>query len=60
MRNEVAHGTLNDKYFSSYRALYVWWFVFKLCYMYTKNERNTYCERVAQKVEKIMEDRQNG
>ena len=59
MRNEVAHGTLNDKYFSSYRALYVWWFVFKLCYMYTRNERNTYCERVAQKVEKIMEDRQN-
>lgn len=60
MRNEVAHGTLKDEYFSSYRALYVWWFVFKLCYMYTRNERNTYYERVVQKVEEAMEDRQNG
>lgn len=59
MRNEVAHGTLNDKYFSSYQALYVWWFVFKLCYMYTRNERNTYYEKVVKKVEETMEDRQN-
>ncbi len=60
MRNEVAHGTLKDEYFSSYRALYVWWFVFKLCYMYTRNERNIYYKRVVQKVEKTMEDRQSG
>lgn len=60
MRNEVAHGTLNDKYFSSYRALYVWWFVFKLCYMYTRNEKNTYYKRVSQKVEETMAHRQNG
>lgn len=60
MRNEVAHGTMDDKYFSSYRVLYVWWFVFKLCYMYTRNERNTYYERVVQKMEETMEDRQNG
>lgn len=57
MRNEVAHGTIDDKYFSSYRALYVWWFVFKLCYMYTRNERNTYYERVFQKVKETMEDK---
>jgi len=60
MRNEVAHGTLNDNYFSSYQALYVWWFVFRLCYMYTRNERNIYCERVVQRVEETMEDRKNG
>lgn len=57
MRNEVAHGTMDDKYFSSYRSLYVWWFVFKLCYMYTRNERYTYCERVFQKVKETMEDK---
>ena len=59
MRNEVAHGTLKDEYFSSYRALYVWWFVFKLCYMYTRNERNIYYERVVQKVEETMKEKQN-
>lgn len=58
MRNEVAHGTLKDEYFSSYRALYVWWFIFKLCYMYTRNERNIYYERVVQKVEETMKEKQ--
>lgn len=57
MRNEVAHGTIDDKYFFSYRALYVWWFVFKLCYMYTRNERKTYYERVFQKVKDTMGDK---
>ena len=50
MRNEVAHGTLNDEYFNTYRSLYVWWFVFKLCYMYTKNVQYEYGDKVVYKV----------
>lgn len=55
MRNEVAHGTLNDVYFNSYQALYVWWYVFKLCYMYTKNVQYEFRDKVADKVKQVIE-----
>ena len=55
MRNEVAHGTLDDTYFNSYWVLYVWWFVFKLCYMYTKNVQYKYWDIVADKIEQGVE-----
>lgn len=34
MRNEIAHGTIDDINFSSFEALYTWWFIFKTCYMF--------------------------
>lgn len=34
MRNEIAHGTVSDVYFKSFGALYAWWLVFRLCYMF--------------------------
>jgi hypothetical protein len=35
MRNEVSHGTLNDNEFSSIDTLYVWWFIFNICYTFS-------------------------
>lgn len=34
MRNDIAHGLLSDKQFQSYKALYTWWFILKMCYMF--------------------------
>ena len=35
IRNEVAHGIIDDKEFKSVYALYVWWFILKLCCIYS-------------------------
>ena len=34
MRNSVAHGLFSDNQFQSYNALYTWWFILKMCYMF--------------------------
>ena len=34
MRNDIAHGLLSDKQFQSFHALYTWWFILKICYMF--------------------------
>lgn len=35
MRNEISHGNFDDNDFSSMDALYAWWFILKLCYIFT-------------------------
>lgn len=34
MRNDIAHGLVPDKQFNSYKVLYTWWFILKMCYMF--------------------------
>lgn len=34
MRNDIAHGLIADKQFQSFHALYTWWFILKMCYMF--------------------------
>lgn len=34
MRNNVAHGMLPDQAFQSFKALYIWWFALKFCYLF--------------------------
>ena len=34
MRNKIAHGLFYDNQFRSYDALYTWWFILKICYMF--------------------------
>ncbi len=33
MRNNVAHGMFPDQAFQSFKALYIWWFALKFCYL---------------------------
>lgn len=35
IRNEVAHGIIDDEEFKSVYSLYVWWFILKLCCIYS-------------------------
>lgn len=35
MRNEIAHGTFDDEEFNSCMAIYTWWFIFKLCAIFS-------------------------
>lgn len=37
MRNNIAHGIFSDKQFNSYEALYTWWFILRMCYMFCGN-----------------------
>lgn len=39
MRNDIAHGLIDDEQFDSYKALYTWWFIFKMCYMFCGQNR---------------------
>lgn len=32
-RNEFCHGILSDAQYQTYTALYIWWLIFKCCYM---------------------------
>ena len=34
MRNSIAHGLLSDDQFQSYEALYTWWSILKMCYIF--------------------------
>ncbi len=34
MRNDIAHGLLSDEQSCSYQALYTWWFILKMCFMF--------------------------
>lgn len=53
IRNAIAHGMMDDDNFNSYHALYVWWFIFKMCYCYTRNERHRYWGKVQEAIRKM-------
>lgn len=50
MRNEIAHGTVSDRYFLSFGALYAWWLAFRLCYMFCGRSRYDMQEQVMKKM----------
>lgn len=56
MRNDIAHGLLSDKQFQSYQALYTWWFVFKMCYMFCGRLRVENRIKVNDKLRKLFEN----
>ena len=56
MRNDIAHGLLSDKQFQSYQALYTWWFVFKICYMFCGRSQVENRIKVNEKLRELFED----
>ena len=34
-RNYIAHGLFDSDFFYSYEAIYTWWFIFKVCYIFS-------------------------
>lgn len=56
MRNDIAHGLLSDKQFQSYQALYTWWFVFKMCYMFCGRLQVENRIKVNDKLRKLFEE----
>lgn len=53
IRNAIAHGMVDDDKFNTYHALYVWWFIFKMCYCYTRNEQHRYWDKVQEVIKKM-------
>lgn len=39
MRNELAHGLLDDADFNSWQALYTWCFILRLCFVFSRIDR---------------------
>lgn len=53
IRNAIAHGMVDDDKFNTYHALYVWWFIFKMCYCYTRDEWHCYRGKVQEVIDKM-------
>lgn len=56
MRNNIAHGLMEDNNFNSYNALYTWWFIFKMCYMFCGELRLNNFQKVRRKLQDLSED----
>lgn len=56
MRNSVAHGLFSDNQFQSYNALYTWWFIFKMCYMFCGELQIKNRLKVNDKLKKLFEE----
>ena len=56
LRNEVAHGLLSDSFYFSHRAYYVWWLIFKLCYILNGREYIRHSEGVTKLLEELSEE----
>ena len=41
LRNNVAHGIINDENFNSFDCIYAWAFMFKLCYVWQEFDEET-------------------
>lgn len=57
MRNNIAHGIFSDKQFNSYEALYTWWFILKMCYMFCGKLQINNRIKVNKKLKKLFEER---
>ena len=58
MRNNVAHGMLDDQAFQSFKALYIWWFALKLLSICGKlQEENR--SKINKKLKQLMEKKDN-
>lgn len=57
MRNNIAHGLLSDNQFQSYNALYTWWFILKMCYMFCGKLRINNRKKVNDKLKKLSEEK---
>lgn len=57
MRNEIAHGTVSDSYYHTFGALYTWWLVFRLCYMFCGVFRNDMLEQVSKKLNDVVSEK---
>lgn len=56
MRNNIAHGLFSDKQFQSYQALYTWWFILKMCYMFCGKVQVDNRIKVNDKLRKLFEE----
>jgi len=54
MRNIISHGFYEDNDFFSLDALYTWWFIFKICYMFSYETYNNIISSVVKKIEKLI------
>lgn len=56
MRNSIAHGLFSDNQFQSYNALYTWWFILKMCYMFCGELRIKNSVKVNDKLKRLFEE----
>lgn len=56
MRNCIAHGLFSDDQSQSYVALYTWWFIFRMCYMFCKKLEIENRIKVSDKLRKLQEE----
>lgn len=59
MRNNVAHGMFSDSQLQSYEALYTWWAILKMCYMFCGKLQVENRIKVNNKLKKLYGDDQN-
>lgn len=57
MRNNIAHGIFSDKQFNSYEALYTWWFILRMCYMFCGKLQVDNRIKVNEKLKKLFEEK---
>lgn len=55
MRNNMAHGMLDDQAFQSFKALYIWWFALKFCYLFSGELQIQNRIKVNEKLKQRME-----
>ena len=55
IRNNIAHGIFSDNFFQSFKALYVWWFALKFCYLFTGKLQSENRDKVNNKLNKLLE-----
>lgn len=59
MRNNVAHGMLDDQAFQSFKALYIWWFALKFCYLFCGKLKEENRSKINKKLKQLMEKKDN-
>ena len=59
MRNNVAHGILDDQAFQSFKALYIWWFALKFCYLFCGKLQEENRSKINKKLKQLMEKKDN-
>ena len=59
MRNNVAHGMLDDQAFQSFKALYIWWFALKFCYLFCGKLQEENRNKINKKLKPLMEKKDN-
>ncbi|MHB8128946.1 MAG: DUF4209 domain-containing protein [Mobilitalea sp.] len=52
MRNELAHGIIDDNEFYSFTAVYTWWFIYKLCFTFCGDYKFNLIQKINKKLEK--------